>query len=156
MILRFVAFIHRSFSIGGLFIVLSSVQLKTSAQDNKEVTLMDFVKIKDGKKPEAMYFYENNWKLYREEALKRNIIQSWQLMEVIPDSLNNFDLILITVYKDSAQHLRSEENFRPILSALRPNGPVLLNNLKPADFRVNVFFKTTRTLFTSTKRNPDE
>ena len=117
---------------------------------------MDFVKIKDGKKAEAMYFYENNWKLYREEALKRNIIQSWQLAEATPDSLNNFDLILITVYKDSVQYSKSEENFRPILAALRPNGPVLLNNFKPADFRVNVFFKITRTLFTSTKRNPDE
>jgi hypothetical protein len=117
---------------------------------------MDFVKIKDGKKAEAMYFYENNWKLYREEALKRKIIQSYQVMETMPDSLNNFDLILITVYKDSAQYSKSEENFRPLLATLRPNGPVLLNNVKPADFRVNLFFKTTHTLFTSAKRNTDE
>jgi hypothetical protein len=135
---------------------LVAIGQSSAAQHNKEVTLMDFVKIKDGKKAEAMYFYENNWKLYREEALKRNIIQSYRLIEAAPDSLNNFDLILVTVYKDSAQYSKSEENFRPVLAALRPNGPALLNNLKPADFRLNVFFKITRILFTSTKRNADE
>jgi hypothetical protein len=117
---------------------------------------MDFVKIKDGKKAEAMYFYENNWKLYREEALKRKIIHSYRLVEAVPDSVGNFDLILVTVYNDSVQYPKSEENFRPILAALRPNGPALLNNLKPADFRENVFFKITRTLFISTKRKHDE
>jgi hypothetical protein len=139
----------RFFLIVIIIVVLSQ---STAAQTIKAITLMDFVKIKDGKKAEAMFYYENNWKLYREEALKRNIIQSWQLVEATPDSLNNFDLILITVYKDSAQYAGSEENFRPILSALRPNGPALLNNLKPADFRENVFFKVTRTLFTSAKK----
>jgi hypothetical protein len=117
------------------------------AQGSKPVSLMDFVKIKDGKKAEAIFFYEHNWKLYREIAIKKKIIQSYQLVEVAADSLNNFDLILITTYKDSAQYLKSEENFRPILMEARPNGPVLMNEVKPADFRQNVFYKVTTPVF---------
>lgn len=140
-----------------LFIVLFAAQQTIIAQQqSKPVTLMDFVKIKDGKKAEAMYFYENNWKLYRDIALKRNIIQSYQLVEVTPDSLNNFDLILITTYKDSAQYLKSEQNFAPILKEARPNGPALLNQLNPADFRQNVFFKITQAIFSSGKTKEDE
>jgi hypothetical protein len=79
------------------------------SQKSNPVSVMDFVKIINGKKAEALFYYENNWKLYRDEALNKNFIQSYQLMEVVPDSLNNFDLVLITVYKDSLQHRDSEK-----------------------------------------------
>lgn len=121
-----------------------AVQLFAAAQNNSTVTLMDFVKIKEGKTAEAMFFYENNWKAYRDMALKKNIIQSYEMVKARPDSLDNFDLILITVYKDSAQFAKSEENFRSILTALRPNGPLLLNEVKPADFRQNLFVKVVQ------------
>lgn len=128
------------------------IQLSAAAQSNSTVTVMDFVKIKDGKTTEALFFYENNWKIYRDLAVKKKIIQSYELVKAQPDSLNNFDLILITVYKDSVQFTKSEENFRSILTALRPNGPVLLNSLKPADFRQNVFVKIVQPVYTSSKK----
>jgi hypothetical protein len=121
--------------------------LTATAQKSKEIILMDFVKITEGKKAEAMFFYENNWKVYRDEAIKKKIIKSYELVEAKPDSLNNFDLVLITVYHDSLQHSKSEENFAPILKQLRPNGPVLLNSLKPNEFRKNVFFKIVTPVF---------
>lgn len=135
---------------------LFAVLQKVNAQSNTEVTLMDFVKIKPGKKAEAIFFYENNWKLYREQALKKGIIKSYQLLQCEPDSLNNFDLILITVYTNAEQYSKSEENFRSILSELRPKGPVLLNELKPAEFRENVFVKTSTTLFAPPKKYEHE
>ncbi len=121
-----------------LIIVGFGCGLTLMAQTSKPVVLMDFVKIKEGKKAEAMYFYENNWKLYREAAMKKKIIESYQLVESVPDSLNNFDLILITVYSDSIQYTKSEANFAPVLKEIRPNGPAWLNDLKPAEFRQNV------------------
>lgn len=135
-----------------LLYVVFIIQLSAAAQSNSTVTVMDFVKIKDGKTTEALFFYENNWKIYRDLAVKKKIIQSYELVKAQPDSLNNFDLILITVYKDSVQFTKSEENFRSILTALRPNGPVLLNSLKPADFRQNVFVKIVQPLYTSSKK----
>jgi hypothetical protein len=119
------------------------------AQQTEAIVFMDYVKIKDDKKEEAMFFYENNWKRYRDIAVKRKLIQSYQLLEVLPDSINNFDLILVTVYKDSAQYLKSEKNFQPIIKETRPDGPALLNNLKPGEFRENVFFKVARSVFYS-------
>ena len=136
---RWVAFLYFLFAI----------QQNGSAQQNKTVSVMDFVKIRNGKKAEALYYYENNWKVYRELAVEKGLIHSYQLVMAAPDSLNNFDLILITTYRDSAQYLKSEENFQPILKELRPNGPKLLNELKPADFRQNVFVKITTPVFSS-------
>lgn len=138
------------YAVSGFFLSFILITVSpASAQNNHTVTIMDFVKIKDGKTTETLFFYENNWKLYRDLAIKKNIIQSYKLVRAIPDTLNNFDLILITVYKDSAQYAGSEQNFRPILKELRPNGPLLLNELKPNDFRQNVFVKTVRQVYSS-------
>ena len=102
-----------------------------------------------------MYYYENNWKLYRDAAVKSKIIKSFELVEAKPDSLNNFDLILITVYEDSVQYAKSEENFAPLLKQLRLNGPVLLNDTKPNDFRKNVFLKIVKPVFYSSAKQSD-
>lgn len=142
MILRCIALLY----------VLFVTHQHAAAQKNKSVTLMDFVKIQPGKEAEAMFFYENNWKPYRDLALKKRIIKSYEIVKAEPDSLNNFDLILITVYKDSAQFSKSEENFRPVLAELRPDGPWLLNDTKPADFRQNVFVKIVRSVYSSPKK----
>ena len=117
---------------------------------------MDFVKIKDGKKAEALYFYENNWKVYREVAVEKGFIQSFQILSVLPDSLNNLDLILITTYKDSLQYVKSEEHFQSIIKELRPNGPKLLNQLKPTEFRQNVFARKTQSLFLSDEQKKNK
>lgn len=116
------------------------------------VMVMDFVKIKEGKSKEALFFYENNWKLYREEALKKKYITAYQIVKTPADSLANFDLILITEYASRADHQNSEKNFEPILKQLRPNGPKMLNNLKPDDFRQNVFVKIAELWISSEKR----
>jgi len=135
-----------------LFYFLFAIQQEGSAQQDKQVSVMDFVKIKDGRKAEALFYYENNWKIYREVAMERGFIQSYQLLTVTTDSLNNFDLILITTYKDSAQYLKSEENFQPILKELRPQGPKFLNQFKPVEFRQSIFLKITRPVFSSAKK----
>lgn len=110
---------------------------------------IDFVKIKEGKRDEAMFFYEKNWKLYREEALKRGVIHSYELVESVPAATAPFDLILLTRYKNEEQHKNSEKNFEPILKELGPNGPELKNSLKPDDFRQRVFVYEGKALVTS-------
>lgn len=113
------------------------------------VTVMDFVQVKEGRRAEAVYFYENNWKVYRDIALKKGFILSYRLEEVVADSAASFNLVLITEYRDSVFYHNSETNFREILSTARPNGPLLLNKLQPADFRTNLFVTITRNLFRS-------
>jgi hypothetical protein len=132
-----------------LFLLFSAVTIAAHAQT---VLVMDFVKIKNGKQAEALFFYENNWKLYRDIALEKGFISSYRLEKTMADSAGSFDLVLITEYADSNLYRKSEENFRDILSSARPNGPLLLNELQPADFRQNVFVKITETLYSSKKK----
>lgn len=132
-----------------LFLLCITVTLTAGAQT---VLVMDFVKVKNNRQAETMFFYENNWKLYRDIALQKGFITSYRLEKTTADSAAAFDLILITEYRDSSMYHKSEENFRDILATTRPNGPLLLNELKPADFRQNVFVKVTETLYSGTKK----
>jgi len=99
-----------------------------------------------------MYFYENNWKIYRDIAIERGHIKSYKLLTTTKDSTANFDLILITEYRDSLQFKAREDNFQKILREVRPTGPKLLNSLKPNDFRENVFSRQAETLFSGDKK----
>jgi hypothetical protein len=128
---------------------LFSFLLAAKAGYAQTVLVMDFVKVKNGRLAETLFYYENNWKQYRDIALQKGFIQSYRLEKTTADSTAAFDLILITEYPDSKAYRKSEENFRDILATTRPNGPLLLNEWKPADFRQNVFVKITETLYRS-------
>lgn len=122
-----------------------------SAQQSPSVVVMDFVRVKEGRSAEALFFYQNNWKLYRDEALRQGFITGYRIVETKTDSLAGFNLVLITEYADSLQQTNSEKNFEGILKQLRPNGPVFLNELKPADFRENFYYRVGKEI-TSSKR----
>lgn len=134
-----------------IFLLLFGVLLCTGlfAQKNTTVWVVDFVKVKSGHRAETLFFYENNWKLYRDTALAKGYISGYRLLETTSDSLGDFDLLLMTAYPDSAAYAQSEEHFQPILKTLRPGGPKLANHLKPTDFRENAFFKSCKTIFSA-------
>lgn len=60
-----------------------------------------------------------------------------------------FDLMLITEYADSTQLRLSEDGFQQIIKSTRPNGMKLLNELKPSDFRQNLFLRKADVVFSS-------
>jgi hypothetical protein len=126
--------------------------LVTSGQSSTSITTMDFVKITPGKAPEALFFYENNWLKHREMALEKGFIKAFRILETLADSIANFDLILITEYADSTQYHMREARFQQIMQVTRPDGPRLLNEVKPGAFRQNVFVKEARTLFNGGKQ----
>ncbi len=123
-------------------------KLQPNKKSDEMVILMDFVKIKNGNRDEALFFYENNWKVYREAALKKGVIHSYELIEAKSETNSTFDIILVTRYKNEEQHKNSEKNFEPILKEIRPNGALLKNDLKPEDFRQNVFLSIGKSIFT--------
>lgn len=132
-----------------ILIVLLSFAVIGYAQNQPAILVIDFVKIKNNKQQEAIYYYENNWKVYREIAKKNGFVKSWQVLTTDPDSTANFDIMLITEYADSVQMALSEERFQKIIKNTSPNGPKLLNDLNPKDFRLNVFLKRGRIIFDS-------
>lgn len=112
---------------------------------------IDFVKIKDGKRDEAIYFYENNWLFYRTEAVKRGVIDSYEMIDARSEKQAAFDLILITRYRGEEQFKNSEAAFAPIIKQLTPNGPFLKFNSKPDEFRELVSSYVGKAMFTSAK-----
>ena|ERR1700742_4162296 len=129
-----------------LTIILLLFTLNAQAQESKPVAVIDLVKIKNSKKEEAVFFYINNWKVYRDIALRKKYIISYKLLLNQPGSIPDYDIILITTYKDSTQYKNSEANFAGIIKAERPNGPQLLNEVKPADFRQNIATQVTNVI----------
>lgn len=81
---------------------------QTHAQKTSYVA-MDIIKVKNGLWNEALYFFENNWKTYREDAIKQGIISSYQMLVNKADSVSN-NIVLITEYPDSLSYRKSEEN----------------------------------------------
>lgn len=111
---------------------------QTHAQKTSYVA-MDIIKVKNGLWNEALYFFENNWKTYREDAIKQGIISSYQMLVNKADSVSN-NIVLITDYPDSLSYRKSEENFRPILKKIHPDGPIYLNEKRRNDFmQIEVF-----------------
>lgn len=130
-------------------IVLVLFSFTVTAQKNNSIIAIDFVKIINGKEKQALYFYENNWKMYREIALQKGFIKSYKILFTNADSTADFQLMLFTEYKDSTQFKESENRFQAIIKESRPNGPALLDDNKPSDFRKNIFFKQASCLFSS-------
>jgi thiol-disulfide isomerase/thioredoxin len=108
---------------------------------------IDFIKIKDGRRDDARFYYENNWRFFRAAAAKRGVIDSYEYIDTISDKDPAFDIILITRYRNEEQFRNSESAFEPIIKELTPNGPFLRGSSKPDDFREVVFAYTGKAIF---------
>ena len=99
-----------------------------------EIFTVDFVKVMQGNEEEAIYYYEKNWKRHRIEAAKRNYISSYKLL-VKQSEAGQTDILLITGYASESEYENREENFRDVMSETGNDGPRLLNEKKPDEFR---------------------
>jgi hypothetical protein len=146
--MSFIKKLMRSYLLPYLFYFkICFCSITVSAQGTKPVSDIDFIQIKNGNKAEAMFYYENNWKKFRELALEKGYIKSYKLLTANADSIADFHIILITEYKDYIQYHAKEDHFRLIIKELSPDGPKLLNEKKSRDFARVVFSKRTITEF---------
>ncbi len=122
-----------------LFILPLSFEL--CAQENPSITIIEFVEILDEQKAEAVYYYENNWKSLRVEALKREYISDFSLFEIPYSQELPAHLVLLTEFKDQEQYDAVEENFK-ILFEERGERK-LLNEKQPGEFRKTVISKVS-------------
>lgn len=122
----------------------------TAFSQSEVVTVVSIIKVKNNKHAEASFYYENNWKVLRKQALAEGIIHSYEFVEAKADEKADFDYVTITRFDDQAQFDKAEENFAKIME---PRGdPKLLNDLKPNEFREVVYVKIGKSLF-GTKSN---
>ncbi len=106
------------------------------------------MKVVDGNRDELIYYYENNWKVLRDMALEREYIISYELLETEADSTGDFDILLITRYKNQEAYEKAEERFQGLIRQIQTDGgPKLMNELTPPQFRDWKFSRTTKTVF---------
>lgn len=121
-----------------LFIVLTINSICYGQVDDK-ISTMDFVQIVNDNKKEAVFYYQNNWKVLREMALKKGFIDSFQMLETPASEAEPFHFILITTYANSEQYQLREERFDELI---KEKGNLdLINEKKPNEFRKNLFNK---------------
>lgn len=117
-----------------LILVTSTFRVSSAvAQENAGIWVIDLVKIKPGKEKEALYFYENNWLVFRKTAQEKGYIKSYQLLRSQKQDVQQFDLMLMTEFADSTSFKKMEENFRAVMEA-RTGGARFLNELRPKEF----------------------
>lgn len=121
------------------FLVLFSICSMIYGQQNNKVSTIDFVQILDDNKMEVEYYYNNNWKVLREMAIKKGYIHSYQLLEVTYSDDAPFHLMLITTYLNHQQYDMREDHFTELIIE---RGPIkLMNNKEPDAFRKIIFSK---------------
>lgn len=99
-----------------------------------QVSTIDVVRVKGEYEKEAVYFYENNWKVFREEAMREGYISGFELVKSDVDSVGVMAMFLVTHYKDSASYGGSEKNFGGIIKRMSPGGPKMLNSVVRREF----------------------
>ena len=125
------------FKNGLIALTMGLVFFTYGQSSGEKISTMDFVQILGDQREETIYYYENNWKVHRENALKKGYIDSYQLLEVPKGEDLAFEIILITTYTNLEQYEQREDNFGTLIEA--HGGRRLLNEKQPTQFR-NILF----------------
>jgi len=121
-----------------LLIILGINSISYGQQDDR-ITTIDFVQILDDNKDEAVYYYQNNWKILRDMAIEKGYIHSFQILETFFSEGEPFQLMLITTYTNKKQYDLREDHFRELI---KEKGELnLMNEKKPDEFRKTLFRK---------------
>ena len=102
--------------------------ISTTAYDR-----IEYVKVLNNHEDEVLFFYENNWLVFRKYAEKHGFIEGYEIKQVAD---SDYDIILTTTYKDEQQEDSIEVHFKKWMST--QSGANLLNELTPKDFRKSI------------------
>jgi len=122
-----------------LVLITSLICFGSFGQADNRITSLDFVQILNDNREEAIYYYQNNWKVLRDWALEEKIISSYEFFQTDSTPDQPFDFVLRTTYPDSALFAAREENFQRLIR--RKGESRLKNKLQPSDFRKILFSK---------------
>lgn len=120
-----------------LFMFLNSFIILSQKSEN--ISTVDFVQILNNNEAEAIFYFENNWKILRKMAIEKGYIKSFEFLVTSFSKNAPFNFIFITTYKNKEQFLKREQNFQELIKI--KGNLKLLNNKKPNDFRKTIFSK---------------
>ncbi len=124
-----------------LLVALLSVSAICYGQESSKITTIEFVQVLNENTKEAVFYFQNNWKVLRATAQAKGYIHSFQLLETTPSEAAPFNLMLITTYPNKEQYDLREAHFTELIEA---KGPLkLLNDKEPGVFRKSLFSTTS-------------
>lgn len=118
--------------------ILTLILTMTLSYAACQITTIDAVKAKSEYEREAIYFFENNWKPFREAALEEKVISGFELVKSDPDSTGVTTIWLVTHYQDTPTYENAEKNFQGIIRRISPGGPKMLNAVPRKEFIISV------------------
>ena len=122
-----------------ILLITFSISASCYAQQDSKFTTIDFVQILNDNKAEAVYYFQNNWKVLREMALEKGYIDSYQVLETSYSDDAPFHLMFVTTYSNKEQYDLREDHFGELIK--EKGGLDLMNDKKPGEFRKSVFTK---------------
>ncbi|WP_299121781.1 hypothetical protein [uncultured Winogradskyella sp.] len=120
-----------------LLLILLPIYSLSYSQTNEKITTIETVAVLNNNKEEAIYYFQNNWKVLREKAVEKGYISSFSLMQTAYNEDTPFHIILVTTYDNKEQYEKREAHFAKLIKA--SGGLKLLNEKKPSEFRKSVF-----------------
>lgn len=122
-----------------LLLVALAFSYLSFGQIDDKLTTIEFVEIVNNNKKEALFYFQNNWKVLRDMAVKKEYIHSYQFLETPASETEPFEIMLITTYKNKSQYELREKHFQELI---KEKGDLkLLNDKKPGEFRKSLFVK---------------
>lgn len=122
-----------------ILILLIIVASNSFAQENQRLSTFQIIQILDNNIAEAEYYYENNWQVLREMAIKKEYIHSYQLFLTPENGDHTTEMILITTYRNENQYEKREEHFQELI---KEKGELkLLNDKQPGEFRKSIMVR---------------
>jgi len=90
------------------------------AEPGEAVWALDFVKVKPGMFEQTMSYFDEGWIPAREEAKRRGVIIGYRRIAEMSEAKNDWDIILMTEYKNQTAYDERDKAFGPIdLEVLR-------------------------------------
>ena len=118
------------------FISLLVFSIFSCDKKTEIITTTETVEILDNNKAEALFYFNNNWKVLREKAKAKNYISSFSIVETEFSETHPFHIKLITVYENKEQYENREAHFQELIK--ESGGLKLLNDKSPNEFRKSV------------------
>lgn len=98
----------KTFFLLGAFVLLMSVNVFAQSVS---VWAVDFVKTKGGRQADYLQFIEQNWAKARAFMKEKGIVSNYQVLSLLQNQAPEWDVLLMTEYKDSSAYEKRETVF---------------------------------------------
>ena len=105
----------------------------TAAAQCAAITTVNTIDVMPGMAAEARAYYREGWAASREEAVRRDVIDSYALLASQRGESEHPEIILITRYRDAEQFAVAEERFQDIFKSLDLPRPLLIDGKTRAE-----------------------